>query len=170
MDIPLSRRVQSIKPSPTLAVTARAGALKAAGKDIIGLGAGEPDFDTPDHIKAAAIAAIRTRLHQVHPGGRHAQPQGRRHRQVPARQRLGLHAQTDPGVLRRQAELLQSGAGHHQPGRRSHHPRALLGVLSGHRAAGRRHAGHRRRRHRTGLQDERGAARSRHRRRVPAWW
>ena len=58
MDIPLSRRVQSIKPSPTLAVTARAGALKAAGKDIIGLGAGEPDFDTPDHIKAAAIAAI----------------------------------------------------------------------------------------------------------------
>lgn len=59
MDIPLSRRVQSIKPSPTLAVTARAGALKAAGKDIIGLGAGEPDFDTPDHIKAAAIAAIQ---------------------------------------------------------------------------------------------------------------
>ncbi|MGA7951562.1 MAG: pyridoxal phosphate-dependent aminotransferase [Thiobacillaceae bacterium] len=57
--MPLSRRVQSIKPSPTLAVTARAGALKAAGKDIIGLGAGEPDFDTPDHIKAAAIAAIQ---------------------------------------------------------------------------------------------------------------
>jgi aspartate aminotransferase len=58
MDIPLSNRVLSIKPSPTLAVTARAAALKAAGKDVIGLGAGEPDFDTPDHIKAAAIAAI----------------------------------------------------------------------------------------------------------------
>jgi aspartate aminotransferase len=58
MDIPLSRRVLSIKPSPTLTVTARAAALKAAGKDIIGLAAGEPDFDTPDHIKAAAIAAI----------------------------------------------------------------------------------------------------------------
>jgi aspartate aminotransferase len=58
MDTSLSRRVLSIKPSPTLAVTARAAALKAAGKDIIGLGAGEPDFDTPDHIKAAAIAAI----------------------------------------------------------------------------------------------------------------
>ncbi|MGA7180868.1 MAG: pyridoxal phosphate-dependent aminotransferase [Thiobacillaceae bacterium] len=58
MDTPLSKRVLSIKPSPTLAVTARAAALKAAGKDIIGLGAGEPDFDTPDHIKAAAIAAI----------------------------------------------------------------------------------------------------------------
>ena len=54
----LSRRVQSIKPSPTLAVTARAAALKASGKDIIGLGAGEPDFDTPEHIKQAAIEAI----------------------------------------------------------------------------------------------------------------
>ena len=54
----LSRRVQAIKPSPTLAVTARAATLKATGRDIIGLGAGEPDFDTPQHIKDAAIAAI----------------------------------------------------------------------------------------------------------------
>ncbi len=54
----LSKRVQAIKPSPTLAVTARASQLKAEGKDIIGLGAGEPDFDTPQHIKDAAIAAI----------------------------------------------------------------------------------------------------------------
>ncbi len=54
----LSARVQAIKPSPTLAVTARAAKLKAEGKDIIGLGAGEPDFDTPQHIKDAAIAAI----------------------------------------------------------------------------------------------------------------
>lgn len=58
MDIKLSRRVGRIKPSPTLAVTTRAKELKAAGRDIIGLGAGEPDFDTPDHIKAAAIQAI----------------------------------------------------------------------------------------------------------------
>jgi len=50
--------VQAIKPSPTLAVTARAAKLKAEGKDIIGLGAGEPDFDTPQHIKDAAITAI----------------------------------------------------------------------------------------------------------------
>jgi aspartate aminotransferase len=55
----LSRRVQSIKPSPTLAVTTRAAELRAAGKDIIGLGAGEPDFDTPEHIKEAAIEAIK---------------------------------------------------------------------------------------------------------------
>ena len=54
----LSNRVQAIKPSPTLAVTARAAALKAEGRDIIGLGAGEPDFDTPQHIKDAAIGAI----------------------------------------------------------------------------------------------------------------
>ena len=58
MDIKLSDRVQRVKPSPTLAVTARANELKAQGKDIIGLGAGEPDFDTPDHIKQAAIDAI----------------------------------------------------------------------------------------------------------------
>ena len=58
MDIKLSDRVQRVKPSPTLAVTAKANALKAAGKDVIGLGAGEPDFDTPEHIKQAAIDAI----------------------------------------------------------------------------------------------------------------
>ena len=54
----LSQRVQAIKESPTLAVTARAAKLKAEGKDIIGLGAGEPDFDTPQHIKDAAKQAI----------------------------------------------------------------------------------------------------------------
>ena len=59
MSIKLSARVQAVKPSPTLAVTARAAALRAAGRDVIGLGAGEPDFDTPDHIKEAAIKAIR---------------------------------------------------------------------------------------------------------------
>ncbi|MHA7809797.1 MAG: aminotransferase class I/II-fold pyridoxal phosphate-dependent enzyme, partial [Marinobacter adhaerens] len=58
MDLQLSSRVQAIKPSPTLAVTNKAAELRAAGQDIIGLGAGEPDFDTPDHIKQAAIEAI----------------------------------------------------------------------------------------------------------------
>jgi aspartate aminotransferase len=55
----LARRVQRVKPSPTLAVTARAARLKAEGKDVIGLGAGEPDFDTPAHIAQAGIEAIR---------------------------------------------------------------------------------------------------------------
>lgn len=58
MEIKLSHRVQQVKPSPTLAITAQAQALRAEGKDIIGLGAGEPDFDTPDPIKEAAIKAI----------------------------------------------------------------------------------------------------------------
>jgi len=58
--ITLSNRVQRIKPSPTLSVTARVAELRAAGRDIIGLGAGEPDFGTPDHIKAAGIEAIRS--------------------------------------------------------------------------------------------------------------
>jgi len=56
--IKLSDRVQAIKPSATLVITAKAKALKAAGRDIIGLGAGEPDFDTPEHIKQAGIKAI----------------------------------------------------------------------------------------------------------------
>ncbi len=56
--IALSHRVQAIKPSATLVITAKAKALKAQGKAIIGLGAGEPDFDTPEHIKNAAIKAI----------------------------------------------------------------------------------------------------------------
>ena len=59
MPIALSARVKRIKPSPTLAVTARAAKLKAEGLDIIGLGAGEPDFDTPTHISEAGIRAIK---------------------------------------------------------------------------------------------------------------
>ena len=54
----LSDALARIKPSPTMAVTAKAAELRAAGQDVIGLGAGEPDFDTPDPIKQAAIAAI----------------------------------------------------------------------------------------------------------------
>jgi len=60
VDIQLSQRVGRVKPSPTLAITALAAQLKASGRDIIGLGAGEPDFDTPDHIKQAGIEAIQT--------------------------------------------------------------------------------------------------------------
>lgn len=54
----LATRLTRIKPSPTIAVTTKAAELKAAGKDVVSLGAGEPDFDTPDFIKAAAIAAL----------------------------------------------------------------------------------------------------------------
>jgi len=54
----LSKTLSRVKPSPTIAISTKAGELKAAGQDVISLSAGEPDFDTPDHIKAAAIAAI----------------------------------------------------------------------------------------------------------------
>ena len=54
----ISDSLKRIKPSPTIAVTQKARELRAAGKDVIGLGAGEPDFDTPENIKQAAIKAI----------------------------------------------------------------------------------------------------------------
>jgi aspartate aminotransferase len=55
----ISNSLKRIKPSPTIAVTQKARELRAAGKDVIGLGAGEPDFDTPDNVKRAAIKAIK---------------------------------------------------------------------------------------------------------------
>src|SRR3990167_4230907 len=58
MNIILAQRIKQVKPSPTLAVAAKAAQMQAEGLDVIGLGAGEPDFDTPQHIKDAAIAAI----------------------------------------------------------------------------------------------------------------
>ncbi|MCK4492637.1 MAG: pyridoxal phosphate-dependent aminotransferase [Methylococcales bacterium] len=60
MSIQLSHRVNAVKPSPTLAITARAAQMRAEGKNIIGLGAGEPDFNTPDAIKTAGINAIES--------------------------------------------------------------------------------------------------------------
>lgn len=60
MEIALAKRIKQIKPSPTLAVAAKATQMKAQGLDIINLGTGEPDFDTPQHIKLAAIQAIES--------------------------------------------------------------------------------------------------------------
>lgn len=65
----LAKRVQSIKPSPTLSIDAKAKALKASGVDIIGFGAGEPDFDTPEHIKDAAIKALKDGFTKYTPVG-----------------------------------------------------------------------------------------------------
>ena len=62
-------RLKVIKPSPTLAVSAKAAKLKAEGKDVIAMGAGEPDFDTPQFIKDAAIAAINKGLTKYTPAG-----------------------------------------------------------------------------------------------------
>jgi len=65
----IARRLAAIKPSPTLAVSARAAKLKAEGKDVIAMGAGEPDFDTPQHIKDAAIAAMNKGFTKYTPAG-----------------------------------------------------------------------------------------------------
>lgn len=67
MPIALSERVKRIKPSPTLAVSAKASALKAQGRNVIDLGVGEPDFDTPEPIKQAAIEAIRAGMTKYTP-------------------------------------------------------------------------------------------------------
>ena len=64
----ISHKVDQIKPSATLSVSARAMELRAQGRDIVSLSAGEPDFDSPEHIRAAAIAAVeagQTRYTQV---------------------------------------------------------------------------------------------------------
>lgn len=65
----LASRVSMIKPSPTLVITAKAGALRAEGRDIIDFGAGEPDFNTPDHIKMAAIHAVESNFTRYTPVG-----------------------------------------------------------------------------------------------------
>jgi aspartate aminotransferase len=65
----LSKRAQMIKPSPTLAITAKAKAMSAQGIDVINFGAGEPDFDTPQHIKDAAIAALQQGFTKYTPVG-----------------------------------------------------------------------------------------------------
>lgn len=65
----LTARIGAIKPSPTLAITMKANALRAEGRDIIGFGAGEPDFDTPDHVKRAAIRAIESGFTKYTPVG-----------------------------------------------------------------------------------------------------
>ena len=65
----VAQRLAAIKASPTLAITAKAAKLKSEGKDIIGLGAGEPDFDTPQFIKDAAVAALNKGLTKYTPAG-----------------------------------------------------------------------------------------------------
>ena len=75
----LSDTLSRVKPSPTIAVTTKAQELKAAGRDVIGLGAGEPDFDTPENIREAAKRAIdagKTRYTAV---ARHRSPQTAKH-------------------------------------------------------------------------------------------
>ena len=65
----LARRVKEIKPSPTLAMAAKAKAMKAQGIDVVGFGVGEPDFDTPENVKQAGIKAIQSGFTKYTPAG-----------------------------------------------------------------------------------------------------
>ena len=138
----LADSLKRIKPSATIAVTDKARALKAAGRDVIGLGAGEPDFDTPDNIKQAAIKAILdgsvskyTAVDGI------PELKAAIIAQVQARERARLQAEPDHRRHRRQAGALQRLHGDAQSGRRGGDPGALLGELSGDGAARRRRAG-----------------------------
>ena len=108
----LKDSLSRIKPSATIAVTDKARALKAAGRDVIGLGAGEPDFDTPDNIKQAAIKAIESGKASKYtavdgiPELKTAIVE-----QVQARERSRLQAEPDHRRHRRQAGAVQRADG-----------------------------------------------------------
>jgi len=75
----LANRVSELTPSLTLAIDSKAKALRAEGVNIYSFGAGEPDFDTPEHIKAAAVEA---RIHQIHPQLRNSRVARRHQREI----------------------------------------------------------------------------------------
>ena len=124
----LKDSLSRIKPSATMAVTDKARALKAAGRDVIGLGAGEPDFDTPDNIKQAAIKAIESgKASKYTAVDGLAELKAAVVTQVQAREQPRLQAEPDHRLHRRQAGALQRADGDAQPGRRGHHPGAVSG-------------------------------------------
>ena len=137
----LADSLARVKPSATIAVTNKARELKAAGRDVIGLGAGEPDFDTPDNIKEAAIKAIRdgkTKYTAVD-----GIPELKEAIVAKFKRENGLdYAATQITVGTGGKQVLYNALhGDGEPRRRGRDPGALLGELSRHRAARRRQAG-----------------------------
>jgi aspartate/methionine/tyrosine aminotransferase len=102
----LAASLSRVKPSATIAVTQKARDLKEAGRDVIGLGAGEPDFDTPDNIKEAAIDAIRRGETKVSARCRHRPAAQGHRREIPPRKRARLQAGSGHRRHRRQADSL----------------------------------------------------------------
>ena len=143
----ISRRIAAISESATLAVDAKAKALKAAGKPVIGFGAGEPDFPTPDYIVEAAVAACRQpAMHRYTPaGGLPALKEA-----IVAKTARDSGLQVDGGQRaghqRRQAGGLRGLRHDARPGRRGAAARAVLDDLPRGDPAGRRRAGARGRR------------------------
>ena len=140
----VARTLERVKPSPTMAITSKARELKAAGFDVIGLGAGEPDFDTPDNVKQAAIEAIqRGETKYTAVDG------------IPELKRaISEKFKRENGLAYKPSEITVGSGGKQvlynallatlDPGDEVIIPVALLGELSRYRAAGRRRAGHRR--------------------------
>ena len=156
----LADHLKRIKPSPTIAVTDKARALKAAGRNVIGLGAGEPDFDTPDNIKEAAIKAIREGR-----ASKYTQVDG----MAELKEAVAGKFKRENGLDYTPAQITVSAGGKQvlynafmatlNPGDEVIIPAPYLGELSRHGAARRRHAGPGRLHHGERLQAQARAAR-----------
>ena len=137
----LADRLARVKPSPTMAMTALATELKAAGRDIVSLSVGEPDFDTPPNIQEAAIAAMRRGETRYTTFDGTIELKRAVAAKVQARERARLRDLADHDRRRRQAGAVQRDGRDDQPRRRGRHSGAVLGVLPGDGVAVRRHAG-----------------------------
>ena len=132
----ISTRASQLTPSLTLSIDSKAKAMKAEGIDVCGFGAGEPDFDTPEHIKAAAIAALEGGFTKYTPSSGLPELRQAIADKFAADNGLELSPEPDHRQQRRQAFLLQRHPRDLRAGRRSDHPVALLGQLSRHGAPG----------------------------------
>ena len=141
MNYKISQRAASLSPSLTLAIDAKAKAMKAAGEDVVGFGAGEPDFDTPQHIKDAAAKALAAGFTKYTPSSG-----------IPElRQAIADKFKRENGLTYKPSQIIVSCGGKHscynvilatcQEGDEVHHPRAVLAELSGNGQARRRQAG-----------------------------
>ena len=137
----ISRRAAQIAPSATLAIDTRAKALKAEGKDVVGFGAGEPDFDTPEYVRAAGASRHRRGQDALYARTGHALPAQDHRGEIPQGQRPCLRCFADHRLQRRQAVALHGVERARQRRRRGAHPLALLGQLPGNGENGGRRAG-----------------------------
>ena len=141
MNYKISQRAASLSPSLTLAIDAKAKAMKAAGEDVVGFGAGEPDFDTPQHIKDAAAKALAAGFTKYTPSSG-----------IPElRQAIADKFKRENGLTYKPSQIIVSCGGKHscynvilatcEEGDEVHHSRAVLVELSGNGEARRRQTG-----------------------------